>query len=155
MLIKIIAVGTKMPKWVCEGYAEYADRMPPDYQLKLIEIPSLKRTKNSNLTEIMELESNKLLDAAHSDDYIIALDRLGKEISSQDLAKHLSQSKLESLKISFLIGGPEGLSESSLKKARSIFSLSKLTLPHPLVRVLLAEQLYRAISILNNHPYHR
>ena len=153
MLIKLIAVGTKMPAGVETGFAEYSKRLPSDYQIQLIEIPSQKRTKSSVIEQVLEIEGQKLLSAADSP--IIALDRLGETVTTEQLAKYLQNWHDDHLNPSLLIGGPEGLSKSCLKRAYFKWSLSALTFPHPLVRVILAEQIYRAWSILNHHPYHR
>lgn len=155
MKISIIAIGTKMPSWICEGYQEYACRLPKEYQISLIEIPSTKRFKTSNLEVIKKEEGQKILNAISFNSYKIALEREGKALTSETLAKKLETWKLESINISFIIGGPEGLSQECCLQAQEIWSLSKLTLPHPLVRVVLAEQLYRAYSIIVKHPYHR
>jgi 23S rRNA (pseudouridine1915-N3)-methyltransferase len=153
LIIKLIAVGTKMPNWVTEGFIEYQKRLPMDYQLQLIEIQSEKRTKNSVTEKVLLREGEKLLAAASTP--IIALDRQGESLTTEKLAKNLQFWHDTEQHPCFLIGGPEGLSTSCLKKADKICSLSALTFPHPLVRIILAEQIYRAWSILINHPYHR
>ena len=153
MLIKLIAIGNKMPSWVNAGFAEYAKRLPTDYQLQLIEIPSQKRTKSSVVDQVLQLEGEKLLAAATTP--LIALDRQGKTFSTEQLAKQLQTWHDNSENPSLLIGGPEGLAPSCLKRASTVWSLSALTFPHPLVRIILAEQIYRAWSILSHHPYHR
>jgi 23S rRNA (pseudouridine1915-N3)-methyltransferase len=143
MQIKLIAVGNKMPAWITAGYTEYAKRLPADYQLNLVEIPSQQSAK---LDE-------KILAAARSP--IVALDRQGEILTTLQLAKYLQSWHDNSQNLSLLVGGPEGLSSSCLQHADKVWSLSALTFPHPLVRVILAEQIYRAWSILSNHPYHR
>ncbi len=153
MYIKLIAIGNKMPTWVTIGFAEYAKRLPPDYHLDLIEIPAEKRTKNRNVEQILQEEGKKLLAAAEQP--IIVLDRQGKALTTLQLAKHLQNWRDLSQNISLLIGGPEGLSPECLQKANQTWSLSALTFPHPLVRIILAEQIYRAWSIISHHPYHR
>lgn len=153
MEIKLIAIGTKMPAWVNTGFAEYAKRLPADYRLQLLEIPSQKRTKTSVTTQVLQQEGEKLLAAAQAP--IIALDRQGITLSTAQLAKYLQQWHDGSQNPSFLAGGPEGLAPACLQRAAQIWSLSALTFPHPLVRVILAEQIYRAWSILAHHPYHR
>lgn len=144
-----------MPSWVKEGFDEYAKRMPHDYRIQLIEISPEKRTKNAALAKIMELEEIKVRDAIPKGAYRIALDRIGKTVDTKTLAKKLQTWHDNQQEITFLIGGPEGFSESFLKSADEIWSLSPMTFPHPLVRIILAEQLYRAWSITVNHPYHR
>ena len=155
MLIKLIAIGTKMPAWVTQAYQDYADRMPRECRIKLIEIEAMKRTKNADLEKIMAFESEQLLKATEKTDLIIALERQGKAISTLGLSEQISQCQQLGQNLCLLIGGPEGISENALKQAAQLWSLSALTLPHPLVRVIMAEQLYRAMSILQNHPYHR
>lgn len=155
MLIKLLAIGTKMPEWVRLGYQEYAERMPKECRLKLIEINAIKRTKNSDLNKIMQQESELLWEATEPSDLIVALDREGQSFNTEQLAQKLEQWRQSGQNISLWIGGPEGIAKPVLQKAQSTWSLSSLTLPHPLVRIVVAEQLYRAMSILQNHPYHR
>ncbi len=142
-----------MPEWVNAGFAEYMKRLPVDYQLRLIEIPSLKRTKSSNLEQLLQIEGERLLAAATQP--IIALDRQGKALNTKQLAQELQTWHDYGSEPSFLIGGPEGLSKACLDRSEKIWSLSDLTFPHPLVRILMAEQIYRAWSIISHHPYHR
>ena len=155
MQIDLIAVGTKMPQWVCEGFADYQARLPRDWTLNLIEIPAKKRGKNAPINAILQEEGERLLKAAAAADRIIALDRLGKSINSQQLATTCNRWHNESLRVAWLIGGPEGMSDECLQAAHEKWSLTELTLPHPLVRLVVAEQVFRAWSILHNHPYHR
>lgn len=144
-----------MPSWVCEGYAEYAQRMPSDYRLELIEISPEKRTKNSDLARIMSTEEMKIATAIPKGSYCIALDRIGRTMDTKTLAKRLQTWHDNQQSICFIVGGPEGLSQDFLKNADEIWSLSAMTLPHPLVRIVLSEQIYRAWTITINHPYHR
>lgn len=153
MHIKLIAIGNKMPAWVNTGFNEYAKRLPPDYQLQLVEIPAQKRTKNTIAEQVMAAETEKLLAAATRPS--IALDRKGKTFNTETLAQQLQIWHDNQQNPSILIGGPEGLSAGGLQQADAIWSLSALTFPHPLVRIILAEQIYRAWSILSHHPYHR
>ncbi|OGT41193.1 MAG: 23S rRNA (pseudouridine(1915)-N(3))-methyltransferase RlmH [Gammaproteobacteria bacterium RIFCSPHIGHO2_12_FULL_40_19] len=155
MQINIIAVGKNMPTWVSDGYAEYANRMPSDYRVQLIEISPEKRMKNSDIVKIIALEEAKISAAIQKGSYCIALDRIGKTGDTKTLAKRLQTWHDSQQEICFVIGGPEGLSEAFLKNADEIWSLSAMTLPHPLVRIVLSEQIYRAWSITINHPYHR
>ena len=155
MKLSLIAIGKKMPGWVVTAYNEYADRLPKDFSLQLIEVSAHKRTKNADTNKIMQIESESLLNAVPANNITIALDRQGQALSTKALADQLSNYYEQSQNISLLIGGPEGISATVLQKCDALWSLSKLTLPHPLVRVMLAEQLFRAWSILNNHPYHR
>jgi len=144
-----------MPTWISSGFSEYAKRLPKNYQLILIEIPPLKRTKSTNIKRIIEEEGLELLAAAPKNTLIIALDEHGREWTTLELTKKLDIWHNEQQDISLLIGGPDGLSPECLQKAQAIWSLSKLTLPHQLVKIFIAEQIYRAWSIINKHPYHR
>lgn len=155
MLIRILAIGNKMPHWVTDGYEEYAKRFPPSCQLKLVEIPAEKRTKQSDIHKITLLEGQKLLGQIKPGNRLLALDIKGQSWSTEQLAEHLKKWHLDGRNVDLLIGGPDGLAQECLKLAENKWSLSPLTLPHPLVRIVLAEQLYRALSILQNHPYHR
>ncbi len=155
MKINLIAVGQRLPKWVNEGFRDYTKRLSQELTLNLIEVAALKRTQNANLTKIIEEESQRLLDHAPPHTDIITLDRRGHEYDTETLAKVLAQYHTEGRHLSLLIGGPEGLSNACLQKTSASWSLSKLTLPHALVRVVIAEQIYRAWSIMAHHPYHR
>lgn len=155
MKLKVIAVGHKMPKWVTAGYQEYAKRMPRECSLELIEIAPAKRTKQSDLSKVVEEEGKKLLSAIKPTDHVVVLEVKGKQWSTADVAKKLSSWQGVNPVVVFVIGGPDGVSESCLKRANEQWCLSLLTFPHPLVRVVLAEQLYRGWSLMNNHPYHR
>jgi 23S rRNA (pseudouridine1915-N3)-methyltransferase len=155
MNIHLIAIGRKMPAWVSQGFNEYARRLPADYQLKLTEIGAKTRSKTADLKRIKEQEGQLLLAAVPNDAVIIALDEGGKSWTTADLAGYLMEWRQQNMDIALLVGGPEGLSDQCRQRAQFVWSLSALTLPHPLVRVLLAEQLYRAWSINVGHPYHR
>ncbi len=155
MQINLITIGKRMPSWIEEGFQTYAKRMPHQCSLKLIEIEMQKRHKNSDISQIIEQEGKQLLAATTVKDYLIALDADGKQFDTTQLADQMQAWLNEGSNISLLIGGPDGLSKECLEKAKMIWSLSKLTFPHPLVRVIVAEQIYRAWSILSHHPYHR
>lgn len=155
MQINLVAIGTRMPSWVNEGYREYAHRLPSDYQLNLVEIEAQKRYKNSDIQKCLEVEGEALIKAAKPTDLIIALDRDGKSLNTLQLATQLQTWHDQSQDINLLIGGPEGIHPNCMQKAHVKWSLSALTLPHPLVRILIAEQIYRAYSIIISHPYHR
>jgi 23S rRNA (pseudouridine1915-N3)-methyltransferase len=155
MQIRILAVGTKMPSWVEEGYAEYAKRFPPSCTLELIEIPAEKRTKNCDIARLTQREGEKILSTIKSGNRVIALDVRGKMWSTEQLSQNLESWHQEGRNLDLLIGGPDGLANECLQKAEIKWSLSPLTLPHPLVRIVLAEQLYRALTIMHHHPYHR
>ncbi len=155
MIIRILAIGTKMPSWVNDGFNEYAKRFTGACSLVLCEIPAEKRPKNADVPRIIEREGEKLLAAIKPGHHVIVLDVKGQSWSSEQLATHIKHWQSDGRHIDMLIGGPDGLSHACLQKAETKWSLSPLTLPHPLVRIILAEQLYRAVSILQNHPYHR
>lgn len=155
MKIQLVAVGTKMPKWVEEGFKEYQRRFPNDMPLELIEIPAGKRGKNADIARILQKEGEAMLSAVPKGNRIVTLDIPGKPWDTPQLAKQLDKWKLDARDVSILIGGPEGLAPACKAAAEQSWSLSPLTLPHPLVRVVMAESLYRAWSINANHPYHR
>ncbi len=145
MRVRIVAVGTRMPEWVTQAYEDYTRRMRSSMRIDLEELPVGK-----NKAE----EEKRFLERV-GDDYVVALDEHGKSLTTVDLAKWLSQRQQDGRNLSFVIGGPDGLGPEILKKAGLRWSLSALTFPHAMVRVILAEQLYRAHSVLQNHPYHR
>ena len=155
MQINLIAIGKRMPSWVTEGYQEYAKRLPRDYSLNLIELEAGKRTKGTDIARLTEQEGDLMLSKIAATDLVIALDVKGKAWDTHQLSKHLLEWHDDGQDISVLVGGPEGLAQKCLNKAAKTWSFSPLTLPHPLVRVIVAEQLYRAWSILAGHPYHR
>lgn len=155
MKIRLLTITHKSPSWIKEGYEEYAKRLPSAYSLELVEIPAEKRTANSDIARIIERESEKLLAATKSGNKIIALDVKGALWSTEQLATHLAQWYQEGRDIDLLVGGPDGLSSACLQKAEQKWSLSPLTFPHIIVRLIVAEQIYRAFSILQQHPYHR
>jgi 23S rRNA (pseudouridine1915-N3)-methyltransferase len=144
--IQIIAIGNKMPVWVVAGIEAYLPRFPKEYALSLTEIPLEKTSAitDANMEKAIKPKS-----------WVVALDVLGKPWSTPELAKKLESWRGLGKPLCFLIGGPEGLSKACLALAQERWSLSPLTFPHPLVRVILVEQLYRTQSLLNNHPYHR
>lgn len=155
MKLRLLAVGQKMPAWVEAGFAEYANRMPPETRLELVEIPLAKRGKSRPVERAIQEEGERLLAACRAGDHVIALDVRGKPWSTEQLAEQLGGWQQDGCDIALLVGGPDGLSADCIARADRRWSLSALTLPHPLVRIVLAEQLYRAVSILKNHPYHR
>lgn len=144
-----------MPAWVEDGVAEYRKRLPAEIQLDIRELPMAKRGKTTDIRRAIAQEGEALLAAVPKGDVVIALDVLGKTVSTESLAASLRQWQMEGDNISILVGGPDGLAAECLSAARQKWSLSAMTLPHPLVRVVFAEQLYRAWTILANHPYHR
>lgn len=155
MRISIITVGTKMPAWVSQGVDEYSKRMPRELRVEWKELPLAPRSKSSNPQQLKEKEGEQILKAVPAGDRAIALDVRGKSLSTEQLAQQLSDWQMSGDNYSLLIGGPDGLSQPCLQRAERRWSLSELTMPHPLVRILLAEQLYRAWTITVNHPYHR
>lgn len=155
MRISIIAIGTKMPRWVDQGVAEYAVRMPRELRVEWKELPLAQRGKGSSPEQFKEREGQQILKAIPAGDRVIALDVRGKSQTTPQLAEQLAAWQMSGDNFSLLIGGPDGLSRKCLDRAEKHWSLSELTLPHPLVRILLAEQLYRAWTITVNHPYHR
>lgn len=155
MKLKILSVGQKMTSWVATGYQEYAKRMPRECSLELVEIPPAKRTKQSDIPKVVDAEGKKILAAIKKTDYVVALELKGKQWSTGDLAKKLATWQGVHSVVVFVIGGADGLSKDCLNRANEQWCLSLLTFPHPLVRVVLSEQLYRGWSLMNNHPYHR
>ncbi|MFT5139984.1 MAG: 23S rRNA (pseudouridine1915-N3)-methyltransferase [Lysobacterales bacterium] len=155
MLIKVAAVGQKMPQWVTTAWQEYARRFPPGLRLNIAEIPMQRRGKNADIDRLRNLEGEALLGAVPKAAMTIAMDIYGKTWSTAELAKQFEDWMSAGRDICIFIGGPDGLSNDCLGAVEGKWSLGPLTLPHPLVRVVLAEQLYRAWSIVNNHPYHR
>lgn len=155
MRIKLITVGTKMPQWVDIGFKEYAKRLPTEFKLELVEIPLGHRGKGADIQRAIAKESSQMLAAIDNRDYVVALDVTGKAWSTEQLSEQVSQWQMLGSNMALLVGGPDGLSSDCLQRAQQRWSLSKLTFPHPLVRVVIAEQLYRAWTLLNNHPYHR
>lgn len=155
MRISIVTIGTKMPPWVSQGVEEYSKRMPRELGVEWKELPLAPRGKSSNPEQLKEKEGEQILKAIPAGDRVIALDVRGKALSTGQLARQLSGWQMSGDNFSLLIGGPDGLSQACLARAERRWSLSELTMPHPLVRILLAEQLYRAWTITVNHPYHR
>ncbi len=155
MRLSIIAVGGKMPAWVEQAVLDYGLRMPRELKLQWREIPLAKRGKDNNAEALCRREGEQILKAIPAGDQVIALDVKGVSWSTEQLAQKLGDWQMSGNNFSLLIGGPDGLSPEALQRATLRWSLSDLTLPHPLVRVLLAEQLYRAWTITVNHPYHR
>ncbi|MDO5769216.1 MAG: 23S rRNA (pseudouridine(1915)-N(3))-methyltransferase RlmH [Psychrobacter sp.] len=160
MKLRLITVGQKMPSWIQTGVDEYYKRIQPMLSTEIIELPAAKRSKNpseANLAQYREQEGQAILQAHHaaSREQLWVLDVKGKSLSTERLASKLAQSMQLGDDIALVIGGADGVSPEVLAAADFKWSLSELTLPHPLVRVVLMEQLYRAMSINHNHPYHR
>ena len=146
MRVSILSVGHKMPAWIQEGFQEYTRRMPPEIRVELVELKP-DRTR--------EAEGERILDALPERATLLALDERGRSVTTLGLSVMLSEWMRDGSHPAFAIGGAEGLSDAVKERAAKLLSLSTLTLPHQLVRVVLAEQLYRAWSILARHPYHR
>ena len=154
MKIKLLAVGGRMPDWVSQGFEAFASRMPRELRIELVEIPLAVRGKNSDIERAKNTEGEKLLERS-TGDLRVMLDERGKGWTSAQLAAKVEGWKQSGRDVSILVGGPDGHSDAVKASAEQAWSLSNLTLPHALVRVLVAEQLYRAWSLSANHPYHR
>ncbi len=144
-----------MPKWVREAYDDYVTRLGSSLKVTLVEIEPGSRSAGRAAERAMRTEGQRLLAAVGKDDYVIALDERGSEMTTRELAAWLSSRMQDGRDLAFLIGGPDGLAPEVLARGDLRWSLSRLTFPHALVRVVLAEQLYRAHGVLANHPYHR
>lgn len=155
MKVKLIAVGTKMPNWVEQGYQEYAKRLPREFSLELVEIPPGNRGKNADIERAIRKEGELMMAKIHPSDHVVALEVLGKPWSTEQLAEQAERWKMSGQDVALLVGGPEGLAQECKQRANQQWSLSPLTLPHPMVRIILSEQIYRAWSLLQGHPYHR
>jgi 23S rRNA (pseudouridine1915-N3)-methyltransferase len=155
MQLKMLCVGQKMPNWITTGFDEYAPRLSGQCRLTLKEVAPAKRTKAGVAAKYMEEEAVRIEEALVGNPIRVVLDEHGDVIDTKALAKRLEGWLQSGRDVTFVVGGPDGLAPSVKVKADWTWSLTPLTLPHPLVRVVLAEQLYRAWSLLNNHPYHR
>jgi len=155
MKINLICVGKKMPAWVNQGYEEYAKRLNKDCQLNLIEVDAAKRSKTASSKKYKSEEAKKIRSVLPKGSYLVSLDVQGKQPSTEKLSEKIDQWMHLGRDVSILIGGPDGIDEELLSESNEKISLSHLTFPHPLVRIILSEQIYRAWSLLNNHPYHR
>ncbi|MCF6766045.1 23S rRNA (pseudouridine(1915)-N(3))-methyltransferase RlmH [Thiotrichales bacterium 19S3-7] len=155
MKIKLIALGQKMPSWVEAGFNEYKKRLQSDIDFQLCECPIAKRTKTGNITTWLNQEGQIILRELSDSDYMVVLDAQGKLHSTESLAQRLEHWKLLGQRIAIIIGGPDGIEQSIKSKANESISLSKMTFPHPLVRIMITEQIYRAMCILKGHPYHK
>jgi len=154
LTLRLVALGHRMPAWVSAGYDEYARRMPRDAPLALVELKPEPRDRGKTVAQILAAEAVRL-DAACAGSMIVALDERGSAWNTRELAANLQQWRLAHDHLSFVIGSADGLDPAFRRRAAALFSLSALTLPHGLVRVLVAEQLYRATSLAAGHPYHR
>ncbi len=155
MHIRIIAVGDRQPSWVDEAFGKYTERFPREWKFRLDTISTVRRSKNDKSGQAMEAEGELLLAKLGATERLVLLDERGKQLTSRSLATQLSQWQNDGRDLGFVIGGPDGVSEAIRKRADIVWSLSQLTLPHGMARVLLSEQLYRAWSLQTGHPYHR
>ena len=155
MKIQLVAIGSKMPAWVNQGFSEYAGRLPRHCQLELLELPAVKRGKNADIARVLEQEASLMAARIPPKNIVVALDRRGKHIDTQFLAGQLERWIDDAQDVSLVIGGPEGLDSSFLDSVPTCWSLSKLTFAHPMVRIIIAEQVYRAWSVIAGLPYHR
>ncbi|MDD5058899.1 MAG: 23S rRNA (pseudouridine(1915)-N(3))-methyltransferase RlmH [Sideroxydans sp.] len=155
MKLLILAVGNKMPSWISEGFNEYTKRMPREAAISLIEIKPEARNSGKTAAQIMEAEAGRIRAALPHGALCIALDERGATPTTKQLAQQMQDWMRLGFDVAFVIGGADGLHESVKQQAKQLMALSALTLPHGMVRVLLAEQLYRAHSLMHNHPYHR
>lgn len=155
MRIRLLAIGRKMPAWVGEGFADYARRMPRECALELVELPPGMRSRKDDPARARADEGRRLLDKLGADDWVVALDERGRNWSSPQLAQHLDTWLHGGRDVALLIGGADGLHADVLARANQTWSLSRAVYPHALVRVMVAEQLYRAWALRSGHPYHR
>lgn len=155
MQIHVVAVGTRMPAWVNEAFQEYAKRLPAQFRLRLREIAPGRRGKNADLARVLRDEGARLLAAVPRGCRVVALERTGRQMDTPGLAAELTAQLSRGEDLALLIGGPEGLAPECRKHAAAVWSLSALTFAHPVVRVVVAEQLYRVWSMISHHPYHR
>lgn len=158
MNLRLIAAGTKLPSWINEGYNDYAKRFTADYKLELVEVP-LGQRSGGDTARATEKEGERMLASLSNNmtgnPYVVALQVGGKSLSTEQLAKFLEARARDGRPVAFCIGGPEGLAPAVDARADLRWSLSALTLPHALVRVMVAEALYRAVMVIKGHPYHR
>jgi 23S rRNA (pseudouridine1915-N3)-methyltransferase len=153
--VRLIAVGSRMPRWVREAYEDYIKRLGSVLKVSLMEIEPGPRSAARSPQKAMEAEAQKILSAVRRDEFVVALDEHGTQLTTRELAAWLGARLQDGRDLAFLIGGPDGLTPEVLARSDFRWSLSQLTFPHALVRVVLAEQLYRAHGVLTNHPYHR
>lgn len=154
MRLRVLAVGQKMPAWVEQGVAEYARRMPREVSVEWLDIPPAKRGA-ATPAQYREQEAEAIEGKLRDKDYVVVLDIAGKAVSTELIAERFDQWQMQGEQVSIVIGGPDGLHARVLALAKERWSLGRITLPHPLVRVVLSEQLYRAWSVQAGHPYHR
>ena len=155
MHIRLLAVGDRQPPWVDTAFGMYAQRYPREWKFRLDTIATVRRSRNDKTRQAMIAEGEQILAKLATTEQVVLLDEAGKQLSSPALAERLAEWQQDSRDLSFVIGGPDGVSDACRQRADFVWSLSRLTLPHGLARVLFAEQLYRAWSLQTGHPYHR
>ncbi len=155
MRIRIIAVGERMPRWVGEVVEDYILRLSGSLKVALAQVPAAQRGTRVDPAKAMQVEGRRILELLKPQEFLIALDERGAQLATREFANWLAGRMNDGRDLVFVIGGPDGLAGEVAARADFSLSLSKLTLPHPLVRVVLAEQLYRAHTVLTGHPYHR
>ena len=155
MKLVVVAVGVRMPRWVNEAFAEYARRMPRTARLELVEVRPEPRVEGRTVEQMLSMEAGRISAAVPDRAKTVALDERGREFTSTAFARWLARRQQEGIDTAFLVGGPDGLARPIRDHAETVIRLSAMTLPHGMARVLLAEQIYRAISIIQGHPYHR
>ncbi len=155
MAIYLVAIGTRLPTWINQGFEEYCKRLPPHFKPQLIEVESLKNGKNRSPDWLIQEETRRIEKNIPSKSLVIAVDRSGKSMDTEQFTTNLRAWFDDGQSPCFIVGGAHGLTRSFVKQAPVKFALSDLTFPHGLVRILLAEQIYRAFSVLTNHPYHK
>ncbi len=155
MKIRLLTVGTKMPAWVQRGVEEYEKRCAQYLGFSLVEVPLARRSKSASVEQCVRKETEDLLALVRPDDFVVALEVSGRTFGTEALAERVAALRQEGRNLTLLVGGPDGLGADCRARANECWSLSALTLPHPLVRIVVTEQLYRVASILQGHPYHR
>ena len=155
MHIRLLAVGDRQPSWVDDAFAVYTGRFPREWGFRLDVIPTVRRRKNDRPDRAVAAEAERILGAVERSELVVLLDERGRQFDSKGLAGKLAQWQSDGRDVCFVIGGPDGVTADCRSRADFTWSLSQLTLPHGLARVLVAEQLYRAYSLLTGHPYHR
>ncbi|MDH4055551.1 MAG: 23S rRNA (pseudouridine(1915)-N(3))-methyltransferase RlmH [Gammaproteobacteria bacterium] len=155
MHIRILAVGDRQPSWVDDAFGNYTGRYPREWKFRLDALPTVHRKKNDKSRQAMDAEGDLILAKLNAAEQVVLLDERGTQFSSQELADRLAEWQADGRDLCFIIGGPDGVSDPVRQRADKLWSLSRLTLPHGMVRTLLAEQLYRAWSLQIGHPYHR
>ena len=155
MRVRIIAVGTRMSGWVDSAFTDYSLRLRASMPVELVELATASRKAAGMPAKARAAEATRILAALTPREHVVALDEGGKEFSTAELARWLEERRRSGLDLCLIIGGPDGLADAVFERSQQRWSLSRLTLPHGMVRVLLVEQLYRATTILAGHPYHR